>query len=69
DPIGTALFEKYKQVRMPNLRVAEEDITELIDFLKKQSKAPDGPVTVSKDAAAPSTQNSPRVSLSTSAHH
>ena len=69
DPIGTALFEKYKQVRMPNLRLAEEDIAELIEFLKKQSKAPEGPATGSKEGAAPSTQNSPTVSLSTSAHH
>jgi protein SCO1 len=69
DPVGTALFEKYKQVRMPNLRLAEEDIAELIDFMKKQSKAPDGPATGSKNGAAASTQNSPAVSLSTSAHH
>jgi hypothetical protein len=54
---------------MPNLRLAEEDLAELIDFLKKQSKAPDGPATGSKDGAAPGTQNSTAVSLSTSAHH
>jgi protein SCO1/2 len=69
DPIATALFTKYKQVRMPNLRMADEDIDEVIDFMKKQSKAPDGPATVSKDGTAPSTQNSPAGSLSTSAHH
>jgi protein SCO1 len=69
DPIAIALFAKYKQVRMPNLRMADEDITEVIDFMKKQSKAPDGPATVRKDGTAPGTQNSTAVSLSTSAHH
>lgn len=42
DPIAKALFEKYKQVRMPNLRIGDDDIAELIDFLKKQSKNPEG---------------------------
>ena len=45
DPIAKALFEKYRQVRMPNLRIGDEDIAELIGFLKKQSKAPEGPAS------------------------
>jgi protein SCO1 len=42
DPIATALFEKYKQIRMPNLRVSDEDTGLIIEFLKKQSKDPEG---------------------------
>ncbi len=42
DPIATALFEKYKQVRMPDLRVSDEDTALIIEFLKKQSKDPEG---------------------------
>jgi protein SCO1 len=42
DPIATALFEKYRQIRMPNLRISDEDAALLIDFLKKQSKDPEG---------------------------
>jgi protein SCO1/2 len=42
DPIATALFEKYRQIRMPNLRISDEDTASLIDFLKKQSKDPEG---------------------------
>jgi protein SCO1 len=33
DPTAIALFEKYRQVRMPNLRLADEDVSALIDFL------------------------------------
>jgi protein SCO1 len=36
DPIATALFEKYKQVRMPNLRLNEQEVGLIIDFLKKE---------------------------------
>lgn len=42
DPIAVALFAKYKQIRMPNLRISDEDTGELIDFLKRQSKTPEG---------------------------
>ncbi len=42
DPIATALFEKYRQIRMPNLRISDEDTASLIDFLKRQSKDPEG---------------------------
>ena len=36
DPIATALYEKYKRVNMPNLRIADVDLQSLIDFLKRQ---------------------------------
>lgn len=37
DPIATSLFEKYKHVRMPNLRLAPEDVNSIIEFLKTQN--------------------------------
>jgi protein SCO1 len=39
DPIATALFEKYKHVRMPNLRLADVDVDELIHFLAHPAQA------------------------------
>jgi protein SCO1 len=40
DPIATELFEKYKRVIMPNLRLEPEDLGALMNFLKRQSDAP-----------------------------
>ena len=37
DPIATALFEKYKQVRMPRLGLPDADVNTLIEFMKLQS--------------------------------
>ena len=42
DPVATTLFKKYKQVRMPNLRLSDGDTSEVIDFLVRQSKAARG---------------------------
>ena len=39
DPLATALFEKYKKVQMPNLRLNEEDVNSLIAFLEAQTAA------------------------------
>ncbi|HKD79222.1 MAG TPA: SCO family protein [Candidatus Angelobacter sp.] len=36
DPIAIALYEKYKQVNMPNLRLAEVDLNALLNFLHNQ---------------------------------
>jgi protein SCO1/2 len=33
DPIATALFERYRRVRMPNLNLAKEDVDAIIRFL------------------------------------
>jgi protein SCO1/2 len=33
DPIASALYIKYKKVKMPNLRLGEKDVAELIKFL------------------------------------
>ena len=45
DPTATALFIKYKQVKMPNLRLSEVDVKVLLGFLEA-----DGHVPQSKDA-------------------
>jgi protein SCO1/2 len=37
DPIAVDLFKKYKQVNMPNLRLADVDIKALLDYLEAQS--------------------------------
>jgi protein SCO1/2 len=41
DPIATALFKKYNEVNMPNLRLADVDLYTLIDFLERQTAAHD----------------------------
>ncbi|HET7871276.1 MAG TPA: SCO family protein [Terriglobales bacterium] len=38
DPVATALFEKYKQVRMPKLPIGNEDMAALIKFLESQDR-------------------------------
>lgn len=37
DPIATVLFKKYKEVRMPNLRLDQDEVRLIIDFLKNPS--------------------------------
>jgi len=37
DPIATALFKKYKEIRMPRLNLAQEDVNTLIEFMKIQT--------------------------------
>jgi protein SCO1/2 len=39
DPIATALFNKYKRVRMPNLRLGEKDVASLLGFLEAKGVA------------------------------
>jgi protein SCO1/2 len=39
DPLATALFKKYKEVQMPNLRLAEEDVNSVIAFIEAQTAA------------------------------
>ncbi|MGC2694825.1 MAG: SCO family protein [Candidatus Angelobacter sp.] len=41
DPIAVALFKQYKEVKMPNLRMADIDLKRVIDFLERQSAAHD----------------------------
>jgi protein SCO1/2 len=37
DPIATALFQKYKGIRMPKLDLPEADVNTLIEFMKTQT--------------------------------
>jgi protein SCO1/2 len=39
DPIATALFDKYKKVKMPNLRLGDKDVDVLIKFLEARGVA------------------------------
>ena len=39
DPIAVQLFKRYQQVRMPNLRLGDEDVTTLLRYLDEQGKA------------------------------
>jgi protein SCO1/2 len=39
DPIATALFKKYREVRMPRLGLPEADVNTLIEFMKTQTAA------------------------------
>ena len=38
DPIAVALFKSYNKVQMPNLRLANEDVQTLIDYLAAQTE-------------------------------
>ena len=37
DPIATALFQKYKGIRMPKLNLPEADVNTLIEYMKTQT--------------------------------
>jgi protein SCO1/2 len=39
DPIATALFHKYKELRMPNLLMGSSDVADVISFLETRSNA------------------------------
>ncbi|HEY2360203.1 MAG TPA: SCO family protein [Candidatus Angelobacter sp.] len=39
DPTALALFKQYKQVRMPNLRLADGDVMAILKFLQEESGA------------------------------
>ena len=41
DPIATALYNKYQQVQMPNVRLGDQDVDALIAFLEAQGSAAD----------------------------
>lgn len=54
DPLATALFQKYKQVRMPNLRLDSEATDHLIRYLEEQSAAADqAPVAAGRKPEQP----------------
>ena len=39
DPVATGLFKKYKEVRMPNLGLTQDEVTDLLWYLQTQSAA------------------------------
>ncbi|WP_052659189.1 SCO family protein [Pseudomonas sp. LFM046] len=42
DPIAVELFNRYNQVRMPNLKLGDEDVEALIHYLEQQGATPPG---------------------------
>jgi len=42
DPLATALFEKYNKVPMPNVRLTDQEVHDLIDFMDAVSKRVSG---------------------------
>ncbi len=50
DPLAMELFEKYKQVRMPNLRLGLGDVQALLKYLEVQGTSPEG--VAGKEATA-----------------
>jgi protein SCO1 len=53
DPIATALFKKYKKVQMPNLRLEDNEVTQIIDFLQAQTDGPQASTASSHKPADP----------------
>lgn len=48
DPIATALYNKYKRVGMPNLRLGSSDIADLVSYLAAHSRAGASAVPVTR---------------------
>ena len=48
DPIATELFNKYRKVRMPNLRLGEADVTALIKYIQAKSTLGKAPEKISE---------------------
>jgi len=38
DPIATELFARYKDVRMPNLSLAPDEVAVLLSYIEKQGR-------------------------------
>jgi protein SCO1/2 len=51
DPLAKSLYEKYKQVQMPNLRLSAEDVNTLIDYLEHAT--PGAATVAAQDSAHP----------------
>ncbi|PYX85358.1 MAG: electron transporter SenC [Acidobacteria bacterium] len=52
DPIATALYNKYKQVPMPNLRLGDPDVAALIAYLDAQTRERNAGVSPKKTSQA-----------------
>jgi protein SCO1/2 len=52
DPVAKALYDKYRQVNMPNLRLGKEDVRALLEYLEKETAALDETATHAPTAGA-----------------
>ena len=59
DPVATALFDKYKSVRMPNLALSQEDVDVVIDYLAKPSSGAPAAAATATGLAAKAVAVSP----------
>jgi protein SCO1 len=59
DPLAVALFDKYKQVIMPNLRLTDMETMDIINFLKKQNAPSPATPPVSDDKSGPAKADHP----------
>ena len=39
DPVATALFNKYKKIGMPNLKLGASDVADLVSYLAAEAAA------------------------------
>jgi protein SCO1/2 len=53
DPLATELFQKYKEVQMPNLRLGNVDTDRVIEYIEKKSAAPAPAKTSAKPESNP----------------
>ena len=40
DPIAVDLFARYRNVRMPNLRLSPEEVAALLHYIEEKSRSP-----------------------------
>ncbi len=57
DPLATLLFQQYKQVQMPNLRLGPQDTENLVHFLETAGSTAPGTAPVPAPAAETSAPN------------
>ncbi len=55
DPIAMSLFKRYHRIQMPNLRLSDEQVGMLINFMREQSQAESAPKSSSTRTIAAST--------------
>ncbi len=55
DPLAMSLYKRYKRIQMPNLRLSNEQVGMLINFMREQSQTESAPKSSSTRTAATST--------------
>lgn len=61
DPLAVALFQQYKQVQMPNLRLGGEDVDSILKFLETQNiRADDTNPAAGKSPPSSNKETSPQ---------